>query len=411
MIQKKIRNIISRIIATRQPSFIISYKYLIKPKDNYIKTHRAIFLKSFSRLHLAVINILATFRWVGYFAWISCYKIAKNTTTERLNEAAIKNRFFLFFTLLKLSLVNFIAPQYYFKYKLYKYNPFEFFYAKENTPLHIYSDRNIDNSIKYAKLISDKYAFLQFLEKHNIQINYSHKTSITEILAHPEIIFKNQKVFCKPNIANRSTGALCINYNNSEYELITLVDKKIVTGRSAILKFLENYYTKNQEILVETFFEDADYIKNLSQHPTDTTTMRIITASIETSKLAPQAIYAQLEIPILENNNKQQFYNILPLNINTLDIDLTNIPEFKSKAKFENIQIPKPLKEKIKFAINKCIKAHKQLSMRAIAFDIIISPNEVVIIEANYNWDIEILYRAFNYNQKDHIAKIWLENL
>ncbi|WP_257211275.1 hypothetical protein [Francisella opportunistica] len=84
---------------------------------------------------------------------------------------------------------------------------------------------------------------------------------------------------------------------------------------------------------------------------------------------------------------------------------------FKSKAKFENIQIPKPLKEKIKFAINKCIKAHKQLSMRAIAFDIIISPNEVVIIEANYNWDIEILYRAFNYNQKDHIAKIWLENL
>ncbi|WP_231865145.1 hypothetical protein [Francisella hispaniensis] len=113
----------------------------------------------------------------------------------------------------------------------------------------------------------------------------------------------------------------------------------------------------------------------------------------------------------MENNNKQQFYNILPLNINTLDIDLTHISEFKDKAKFKNLQIPETLKEKIKIAINKCIKTHERLNIRAIAFDIIISPSDVVIIEANYNWDIEILYQAFGHNNKDHIAKLWLENL
>ncbi|APA83025.1 hypothetical protein [Francisella tularensis] len=410
MIQK-ITKIFHRILAAKQPSFIISYMYLIKPKNDYIKIHRAIFLKSFSRLDLAVINILASLRWIGYYAWISCYKTATKTTTEQLNQAACKNRFFLFLKLLKLSLANFITPIYYFRYKLYHHNPFEFFYSKENSPLHIYSDRNINNSKNDARLISDKYAFLQFLEKQNIQINHSNKTSINQILAHPEIIFKKQKIFCKPNIANRSTGALCLNYNNSEYQLITLVDKKIVTGKSAILKFLETYYAKNQQILIERFFEDDNYIKDLSRHPTDTTTMRIITASIQTTKLEPQAIYAQLEIPRLENNNKQQFYNILPLNINTLDIDLTNISELDYKVKFENIKFPETLKQKIKAAINKCIKAHEQLNIRAIAFDVILSPNDAVIIEANYNWDIEILYRAFGHNNKDHIAKLWLENL
>lgn len=411
MIQKITKNF-HRIIAAKQPSFIISYMYLIKPKNNYIKIHKAIFLKSFSRLDLVIINTLACFRWICYFAWISCYRTAKKSTDEQLNQAACKNRFSLFVKLLKLSLANFIAPHYYFKYKLYRYNPFEFFYSKENSPLHIYSDRNIDNSKNHIRLISDKYAFLQFLEKQNIQVNYSNKTNVNQILANPEIIFKNQKIFCKPNIANRSIGALCISYNNSKYELITLIDKKIITGKSQILKFLESYYAKNQEILVETFFEDDNYIKNLSQHPTDTTTMRIITASIEASEpIIPQVIYAQLEIPILENNNKQQFYNILPLNINTLDIDLTNISEFKDKAKFKNLQIPETLKEKIKIAINKCIKTHERLNIRAIAFDIIISPSDVVIIEANYNWDIEILYQAFGHNNKDHIAKLWLENL
>ena len=149
----------------------------------------------------------------------------------------------------------------------------------------------------------------------------------------------------------------------------------------------------------------------LSQHSIDTTTMRIITASIEKSNMVPQAIYAQLEIPLLENNNKRQFYNILPLDIDTLDINLKYMPEFKEKSKFENIKLNATIKDDIKTAIQKCLNTHQNLKLRAIAFDIILSPKGPIIIEANYNWDISLLYRAFDHKQKNNIAKVWLESL
>ncbi|QIV95587.1 hypothetical protein E4K63_01530 [Allofrancisella inopinata] len=409
---KKIKPFFSRIVYMKQPTFIISYKYFTRSTDNYIKAHRAVFLKNFKRVDLVIINLLAIFKWVVYFAWVNSYRVSKNTTKEKLCEASIKNRSFLFLRLLKLSLTHFIAPSYYFKYKLYKNNPLGFFYSKENSLLHLYSDRNLKASKKDSRLISDKYAFLNFLEEEGIQTNYSYKAKANKILTNSaDILFKKTKIFCKPNIANRSIGALYIDYNNSNYQLTTLVDKKQIVGKDNILAFLKSHYSKDQDILVETFLEDYIEIKKLSQYHNDATTLRIITASIDSTKLSPQVIYTQLEIPLLENDNKQQFYNILPLDINTLDIDLADMPDFKDKANFENIKIPLNLKNRIRSAINKCLEAHKKLNIRAVAFDIIISSKEEIIIEANYNWDIEILYRAFSYDQNDHIAKVWLDNL
>lgn len=411
---KKIKKLLLRMVYAKQPSFIMSSKYLINSSNKNIKIHRAIFFRNFKRADLIVINLIAIVRWVGYCAWINSYKVCKTTSKEKLPKAGLKNRFSLYLKLLKLSVINFIPPNYYFRFNLYENDFVDFFYSKENSILHLYSDRNFNQPKQVRNFISDKYAFLEFLEKNNLQPNYSSKTTLEKILKDSSLLFKKCKVFCKPNVANRSIGALCIDYDSliNDYKLLTLIDKKEVLGKSNILNFIKEYYSANETILIEKFIEDADDIKKLSQHPTDTTTMRIITASIDGSNLLPETIYIQLEIPLLENNNEQQFYNILPLDIKTLDIDLTNMPDFKDKEKFEGIQISANLKQKVSTAIDMCLKVHSKLEIRAIAFDVILSPQQPIIIEANYNWDIELLYRSFRPNDLHrHIAQVWLENL
>ena len=412
---KRIKRLLQSIIFTKQPSFIISARYLYNFSDTYIKTHRAIFLKSFGRVDLIAINLLAIFKWIGWYAWMTSYKTTKATSIQKLNEAAIKNKFSLYLRLVKLAIFNFIPPYYYFKYKLYENDFIYFFYGKQNSLLHAYSDRSFKQSKKIIQLISDKYAFLEFLDKNDIQTNYSYKVSLDEIFADHGIVFRQQKIFCKPNVASRSTGALFIDYDTStqDYRLVTLVDKKEVSGKTNILDFIQRYYASDEVLLVEEFIEDDDDINKISQHPTDSTTIRIITAVVDRNNFAPQAIYIQLEIPILENNNQQQFYNTLPLDVATLNIDLTNMPDFEGKQKFADMQLSPTIKHKIYAAIDKCTKTHEMLPVRAIAFDIILSPLQPIIIEANYNWDIDILYRSYRPNQTQNtiIAQEWLENL
>ncbi|AJI57628.1 hypothetical protein LA02_921 [Francisella philomiragia] len=411
---KKIRRLLQSIFFTKQPSFIISARYLYNFSNMYIKTHRAIFFRSFKRIDLIIINLIAMLRWLSFYAWLTSYKVTKATSVQKLDEAGIKNKFSLYLRLVKLAIFNFIPPHYYFKYKLYKNDFIYFFYSKQNSLLHAYSDRYFEQSKKITKLISDKHAFLEFLDNNDLQTNYSYKVPLHKIFQDHGIIFKKQKVFCKPNVANRSTGALFIDYDISteDYRLVTLVDKKEVYGKCDILDFVQRYYSCDEILLIEEFIEDDDDIKKLSQHPTDSTTMRIITATVGIDDFAPQVIYTQLEIPAFENNYRQQFYKILPLNIETLDIDLTNMPDFEDKQKLADMQLSANIKDKIYAAIDKCIKTHEMLTVRAIAFDVILSSQQSIIIEANYNWDIELLYRSYRPNQTQNtVAQEWLENL
>lgn len=411
---KKIKSLFLKIVNQSQPSFIISYKYFVPFANTYVKKHKAIFFRNFRRTDVILANILATLKWISYKAWINSYKVSKNISEEKLLETGHKNKFTLFINLLKLSLANFIAPNYYLKYKLYKNDPLSFFYRKENVELHFYSDRKYKNLRKTNKLLSDKYKFLSFLDKHNIQANYSCKKSFKEIVANTDILFQQKKIFCKPNIANQSLSALCIYYDYAlaNYKLLTLVDKKEIIGKDNIISFIKSYYSGYSEILIEKFIEDDKEIKATSKHSTDSTTMRIITASLYPNNHKPEAIYIQLEIPLSENNSVRQFYNILPLDLINLNINLEHMPDFKDKEIFENIELSQNLKNKIKRASNMCIEAHSKLNIRAIAFDLIISTNEPIIIEANYNWDIEILYRIFQPNENKLLpAKEWLENL
>ena len=57
------------------------------------------------------------------------------------------------------------------------------------------------------------------------------------------------------------------------------------------------------------------------------------------------------------------------------------------------IAISAGLKDLLRESITNCRQAHqKLLSLRTVSFDVIIGEEGPVIIEANYNWSIEMLY-------------------
>ena len=79
--------------------------------------------------------------------------------------------------------------------------------------------------------------------------------------------------------------------------------------------------------MIQDFIEDHPEIQAISQQE-PTTTIRIITeTSDDKPNTAPQLLYLQLELP--NEKKERQFYTILPLDLNSLDVD----PVFQSKNK------------------------------------------------------------------------------
>ena len=63
-----------------------------------------------------------------------------------------------------------------------------------------------------------------------------------------------------------------------------------------------------------------------------------------------------------------------------------------------------------------CVSAHeKLLELRTVAFDVIIGQQGPVIIEANYNWSIEMLYSVLGYDKstmnQSHPAYQWMQQV
>jgi len=71
------------------------------------------------------------------------------------------------------------------------------------------------------------------------------------------------------------------------------------------------------------------------------------------------------------------------------------------------------LKNELKQAIAISLKAHQALlSVRTASFDVILSSTGPVILEANYNWSVELLYHVIDINKPAlHPAARWLQHI
>ena len=72
------------------------------------------------------------------------------------------------------------------------------------------------------------------------------------------------------------------------------------------------------------------------------------------------------------------------------------------------------LKQLLRTGIDYCIEAHHQLlDLRSVAFDLIIGESGPLILEANYNWSIEMLYYVIDLasNEVTHPAHKWIRSV
>ncbi len=70
------------------------------------------------------------------------------------------------------------------------------------------------------------------------------------------------------------------------------------------------------------------------------------------------------------------------------------------------------VKEMLAKACDICAGCHRKLfPIRSVGFDVALSPQGPVIIEANYNWDIELLYRVIQDLRDNSLGALWLKEL
>jgi hypothetical protein len=405
------KRLIQALKTNKQPRFILHPYYMLPKLKGPIALHRKLFFLSCKNPARLMLNLYSYLRWVSITAWVLSYRatLKNHSKTEQSKPA-------LFFSLLKLTLGHGIAPRYYFKYMLdqpqNKKQAFTYFYNAELPYFHDYTNQNFPHYKQATQLMGDKHAFALALDKIGLPSVQSTMYKTQDLRMNPSMLYAKKTRFCKPNHASRSCDAFLIMYDaQTALYHIKPITQPDIHDKQAMSTYLNQVFSRHDTLLIQDFIEDHPDLKALSQQE-PTTTVRIITEkSDDKPSTLPQLLYLQLELP--QEKQEQQFYTILPLTLDSLDVD----PVFQSKNK-NTPKKPYPiisnaLKNELKHAISICLQAHQTLlPIRSASFDVIISNTGPVILEANYNWSIELLYHVID-NQKStfHPAAHWLKRV
>lgn len=405
------KHLLKRLKMSQQPRFIFHPSYVRPKLTGALALHRQLFFLSNKHPAHAIFNLFTYLRWLSITAWVLSYKATlKNHNTTRHNKVS------LFFNLLKFTLKHGIAPRYYFKYEFDKLQnkkqALSYFYNAELPYFHDYTNQKFSNYKQAAQLMGDKQAFALALQKIGLPAVQGTIYTTHDLRTHPSILYAKKTQFCKPNRGSRSCDAFLIVYD----EKTTLYHIKPIThpdihDTKAISTYLDQVFSRHDTLLIQDFIEDHPDIQAISQQAA-TTTVRIITEKSDDQPGTPsQLLYLQLELP--QEKQEQQFYNILPLALDSLDVDPVFIVNNKNTPNKPYPVIPRTLKKELKHAIALCLQAHTTLlAVRTASFDVIISSTGPVILEANYNWSIELLYHVIDLDKPaSHPAAHWLESM
>src|SRR3990167_2909174 len=407
-----------RIIQIKKPRFIFSWAFFFKPNHPTMILHRTLFFLSIKKARDLLVNVMGLIRWMTYYAWMSCYKACKTRTSEQLTQYGL-SRHALFWSLLKQSLLHIITPQQYFKYHFYTEKQralrFHYVYMHQLPYFHDLSNQHFKQYQQAQRLMGNKDQFAAALEKIGIPVVRGDCYNATELTKNMAVFFQKKTVFCKSNAGSHSQDAFLIAYDDAHdaYQLEPIQGAMMHT-RPEIEHYILSALSRNKQVLIQPFLTDSDAIKALNTSYASTT-VRIITAKLtHDTHEPPTLLYLQLEIPLEKKDASQhQYYTILPLDSTTLDIDRVFQKKYPH-AKHQDVMISDPLKAQLNTGIAHCIHAHHQLlDVRSVAFDIILSDKGVVIVEANYNWSVEMLYNVIEGDPltSSHIAAKWQQSM
>ena len=410
-----------RIIQIKKPRFAFSWAFFFKPHHPTMILHRTLFFLSIKKPRDLLVNLIGFIRWMTYYAWKTCYKACKTRTLEQLIQYGL-SRHALFWSLLKQSLLHIITPQQYFKYHFYteKHRAlrFHYVYMHQLPYFHDLSNQHFKQYQQAQRLMGNKHQFAAALEKIGIPVVRGDCYNATELAKNMAFFLQKSTVFCKPNVGSHSQDAFLIAYDETQDAYhIDPIQGAMIHTRPEIERYILSTLSRNKQVLIQPFLTDHDAVKALNPSCASTT-VRIITAKLtHDTNEPPVLLYLQLEIPLEKKDvyqaRQHQCYTILPLDRVTLDIDRVFQKKYPH-AKHQDVMISEPLKAQLNTGIAHCIHAHHQLlDVRSVAFDIILSDKGVVLVEANYNWSVEMLYNVIEGDPltSSHIAAIWLQSM
>jgi hypothetical protein len=391
----KLTRVMHKILQAKKPSFILSKEFFCLKSTPLIAFHKRLFFLSCQHPVSLLINLQAYIRWLTYYAWVASYQGCQRQTSKQLKENGL-SRPVLFFKLLKMSLVHVVPPYYYFKYQLNRNENavFNYFYQQQLPYFHHHCNQYFKSYKQAVTLIGDKHSFSLALQRLGLPTCVGLCYETKNIKQNVSILLRKQRVFCKPNNASQSQDAFLIDYNaNQERHIIEPIHGPTITQSSDIISYLQNICRRHSKLLVQPFLQDHRDLKKLSNQR-GASTIRIITGK-KTETTPPELLYLQLEVPHVRSNN-MQLYTIIPLDIHTLSLPNQRM----------SVGIKKWLRESIHY----CLLAHQHLlNLSSVSFDVIIGEQGPIIIEANFNWSIELLYSVINVDDKTHPAYEWLQ--
>lgn len=425
MILRRSLRLFARFAQARIPPFILSLRYLYPKSCQNIQLHRRIFLANCKNPLKLIFNGLIYIRWVSYYTWLGSYRACKHQTEAQLEYYGL-SRWALFFDLLHYSICHLISARDYFEFRLYdkKKNLFDYLYTQEIGYFHHRINQSFRNYHRAVELLADKHQFSSVLQNKGIPTvaGVCIETDKFNIKSVAEREAIKRAIFCKPNTGARSEDAFLIKHCaiDNAYQLLPMRGD-IITCPFGIESYLKKIAKRHQKILIQPFITDHFAMKQMNTQNA-VSTVRIITAKKTSSiDLDSELLYIQLEIPqanissTVAINKMTQLYTILPLDLETLDVD----PEFKKQPFFDqkaDVTISVELKKLLRGSIANCLQAHKMLlDLRTVAFDVVIGEDGPMILEGNSHWSLDY----FSYvealgplhYQSNHPSSRWVKSV
>lgn len=376
----------------RQPQFIFCFSYLYT-QDRFRLLHRTLMWRSINSPRKAGIQLIQWVYWCSFRIWRLSYLVSRKVSSDRLKELQV-NRFFLFWQFLRLGLIYNLSPQQCLQFdyldRSQRSTIFKRLYNHQLPTIHHYANRHFPRYLEAVELIGDKQAFETTLQKNKIPTTNSQVVSGRDLAKNMRDIFQEKTLFCKPTVGAHANNAFLMKYNsNSQQYSIQPIHGAPILEPAAIAQFLRRLPPK-RAFMVQPFLEShPDLIQVAIPHAS--TTLRVITVK-GTPKTMVKVGYAQLEVPIAPTSSSvgdRQNYAVLPLNLDQLTIDQdylsTDICD-----RFPQSFITPSVKHLIQEAIQLCIRTHDRLlNLKGVAFDLILTKDAPIIIEANFNWAIQ----------------------
>lgn len=368
-------------------------------------------LKRLCRPRDLVKSLIQGLLWYGVYLWIYSYKIVtrQGAKVKKQHGIALIRQW----TDLILLNLAFHLPLYtYYRHHLYlKKNRHKIhgqLYVSSLPHVHDYSNRNYDGLNPAIQLMADKPKFAQTLETNG----FAGIKTLAVITAPSQIpsFFQKQDVFCKPVTGSQSRGAFQLTHHSETSSYTALpINGSPISDPVELNNFLSQSVAVSETLVQEMLVDHPD-IAALSKSK-EITTLRLVTGRFNSDEV--RVIYVQIEIPRSEKIIGRQFYNIYPLDTSDLDVSSHWRKTHQANLKYDTgLVLSSTIKKMLARACDLCAGCHKKLfPIRSVGFDVALSPQGPVIIEANYNWDIELLFRVIRDLKNNSSGALWLKEL